>query len=46
LALVLFGGDLAGAMDAVALLACCALGAVTLLQPAALCSAPRDTRRG
>jgi cytochrome bd ubiquinol oxidase subunit II len=41
LALVLFGGDLASAIGAVALLAFCALGTVTLLQPADLAGGRR-----
>jgi cytochrome bd ubiquinol oxidase subunit II len=44
-ALVLFGGDLATAIGALALLAFCALGTVALLQPADLGSAPPTTAR-
>jgi cytochrome bd ubiquinol oxidase subunit II len=39
-ALVLFGGDLANAIGALALLAFCALGTVAMLHPASLASAP------
>ena len=39
-ALVLFGGELAGAMGALALLAFCALGTMALLSPADLAGAP------
>ena len=39
-ALLLFGGDFANAIGALALLAFCALGTVALLQPADLGSAP------
>ena len=43
-ALMLFGGDLAGPIGAVALLAFCALGTVALLQPTDLAGAPRSPR--
>ena len=45
-ALVLFGGGLASAIGAVALLVFCALGTVALLRPADLAGPPPDTRRG
>jgi hypothetical protein len=44
-ALVVFGGGLASAIGALILLAFCGLGAVTLLQPADLGSAPPDGGR-
>ena len=44
-ALVLFGGELASAIGALALFAFCALGAMTLLQPADLGSEPPDNGR-
>jgi cytochrome bd ubiquinol oxidase subunit II len=45
LALLLFGGTLASAFGALAMLAFCALGTVALLQPADLGSAPPHTDR-
>jgi hypothetical protein len=44
-ALLLFGGDFANAVGAIALIAFCALGTVTLLQPADLGSAPAPSSR-
>ena len=43
-ALMLFGGDLAGPIGALALLAFCALGTVALLQPTDLAEAPPSPR--
>jgi hypothetical protein len=45
-ALMLFGGDLASLIGALALVISCSLGTVTLLQPADLVSSPlRDEPR-
>ena len=44
-ALLLFGGDIANAVGAIALIAFCALGTETLLQPADLGSAPAPSSR-